>query len=151
MYSKLALITILDGSPEIGGGPATPPVYPSHGLPGGGHPSTGPVYPPGHPSAGLPISPGHPSTGFPPTYPTTGPVPVPPNVVWPPQLPPSTGEKPDVKPVPPTDVKPIDPSTPLPAGSAVVLVYSADKGWRGGVVSDSGSGTKPVEPSQPKR
>lgn len=55
--SRLALITFLGG----GGGDVdpgfgvTPPVYPSHGLPGSpGHPSTGPIYGGGYPSQGLP-------------------------------------------------------------------------------------------------
>ena len=142
MYSKLALITILDGSPEIGGGPATPPVYPSHGLPGAGYPSTGPVYPPGHPSAGLPIQPGHPGNR-PPN--------VAPNVIWPPSFPPHAGNElpPELSGNRPTNPIQLPEGAALPPGSTLVLAYSAEKGWQHAVVS--GAGTKPVEPAQPKK
>ena len=153
MYSRLALVTFIDGGadlPGFGGGiPAQP-----------GHPSTGPVYPPGHPSAGLPIQPGHPSGGFPvgPGHPSGGfpvapghpsaPIALPPGV-WPPihvaPLPPNT------KPIQPPSAgtKPVPPESPLPAGSSLVLVYNAEKGWQGAVVDASGA-TKPIAPAEPK-
>jgi hypothetical protein len=69
MNSKFALITFLDGPPSVGGGSPdnslpTPPVYPSQGLPGGGHISTLPVYP-FDPTIdnSLPGAPPHVSTG----------------------------------------------------------------------------------------
>jgi hypothetical protein len=46
MPSKFVLLTWDEGAPPvIGGGPATPPLYPSQGLPGA----------PGYPSHGLPV------------------------------------------------------------------------------------------------
>ena len=96
MPSKMVLLSWDDGFPGlgIGGGPATPPAYPSHGLPGA------PVYPShglpggGYPSNDLPGMPPHVGGGpiylpvFPydPTKPVDPdkPTPTPPPVTWPP-------------------------------------------------------------------
>jgi hypothetical protein len=154
MHSRIALITFLDagevdpgfGNIGIGGG------HPSHGLPGGGHVSGQPVFPPGHPSAGLPIPPGHPS------HPISGtgggsvtpPIAVPPNVIWPPQFPPTAGQLP----TPPSDVigsnppaapaHPIAPGQPLPENAAFVAVYTVNKGWQSTVIK------APPATAQPK-
>ena len=85
MPSKLVLLSWDDGFPGlgIGGGPASPPVYPSHGLP------SAPVYPghelPGGPHVGggpiyLPVFPYDPTKPVDPDKP----VPAPPATVWPP-------------------------------------------------------------------
>jgi hypothetical protein len=86
MPSKLVLLSWDDGFPGlgIGGGPATPPVYPSHGLPGmPAHPGHdlpgmpphvggGPIYLPVFPyDPTKPVDPDKP----PPVYPSGGPVP----------------------------------------------------------------------------
>ena len=151
MHSKIALITFFEDSalPGFGGGIPAQPGHPDHSLPGGGHISTGPVYPPGHPSAGLPISPGHPANR-PPN--------VPPNVVWPPSNPArpdnslpawgGSGNRPSQPIAPPTaGTKPVDPGSPLPDGSTLVLAYNAEKGWAGAVVDASGA-TKPIAPPE---
>ena len=118
------------------------------GLPafGGGHPSTGPVYPPGHPSAGLPIQPGHPDAGLPPVHGRpTPPIALPPHV-WPPSHIGSWQPRPSQPIQPPASgTKPVEPEQGLPAGSSLVLVYNAEKGWQGAVVDQSGT-TKPIAP-----
>lgn len=147
--AQLVLIIPVGDSnlPGFGGGIGAQP----------GYPTTGPVFPPGHPSAGLPIQPGHPDQGLPggghisgqPVPPIQG---LPPRV-WPPQNVhpwlPGHGEKP-IQP-PTAGTKPIEPEGGLPAGSSLVLVYNAEKGWQGAVVDQSGT-TKPIAPptAQPK-
>jgi hypothetical protein len=139
--AQLVLLIPVGGAdlPGFGGGIGAQP----------GHPSTGPVYPPGHPSAGLPIQPGHPSHGLPPGGVVAPPINLPPNVIWPPQFPPSAGQLP----VPPSDVigsnppaapaHPIAPGEPLPAGQAFVAVYTTDKGWRSTIIKAPPSGAQP--------
>ena len=55
-YSRMAVITFLDGGPSVGNElPGGAPGYPSHGLPWG----------PGHPGHDLPWAPAYPGHGLP--------------------------------------------------------------------------------------
>jgi hypothetical protein len=106
----LALITPLTGAHPAQPLPV-PPVYPSHGLPGGGYPDQGlpgEGHPDGRPDQGLPVPPG---TIYPPL---------------PPELPPSLagqtvvavkrpGQDWVVKSYPPGPAHPIAPTPPTPA------------------------------------
>ena len=143
----------LPGRPDhITGWPVHPPGHPDAGLPIPPVYVNGkPVYPPGHPSQGLPIQPGHPDHGLPGSggHPSHGlppggvvapPINLPPNVIWPPQFPPTAGNLP----APPTDVigpnppaapaHPIAPGAPLPDNAAFVAVYTTAKGWQSTVI-----------------
>lgn len=129
---QLVLLIPIQGAdlPGFGGGIPAFGGHPDQGLPGGG----------GHPSHPIAGSPGHPSH----------PIVVPPNVVWPPQFPPTAGNLP----APPSDVignqlpvapsHPIAPGAPLPANAAFVAVYTAEKGWQSTVIK------APPTTAQPK-
>jgi hypothetical protein len=98
--------------------------HPGHPLPPPGYPSGQPVPGGGHPDQGLPGGGGG-------SHPSTQPIPVPPNQVWP--NPPAT---PIIPPNPPPGSvwPPLPPGPDVPTGKALVIVYISGHGARYAVV-----------------